>query len=104
MPAVVERMRKEVKAFRSGSKRKSTLAIADFPERYNVEVIPNRPFLCIPKVSSEKREYVPIGWLTPYHPGDLVFSVDGRQPLAKRHSYIAGAYELAPIHRRPAKE
>jgi hypothetical protein len=73
MPAVLERMRK-VKAFRSGSKRKSTLSIANFPERYNVEVVPDRPFLCIPKVSSEKREYVPIGWLTPPTiPSDLVF-------------------------------
>ena len=64
MPAVVERMRK-VRAFRSKSKRDSTLAIANTPERYNVEVIPTRPFLVIPEVSSERRDYVPIGWLQP---------------------------------------
>lgn len=64
MPLVIDRMRK-VKAFRSKSKRKSTLAIANYPERFNVEVIPNRAFLCIPEVSSERREYVPIGWLKP---------------------------------------
>lgn len=64
MSLVVERM-KRVKAFRAKSKRKSTLAIVDFPEKYNVEVIPDRPFLCIPEVSSERREYVPIGWLEP---------------------------------------
>ncbi|BAU94040.1 methylase (plasmid) [Methylorubrum populi] len=64
MPLTVERMRK-VKAFRSKSQRKSTLAIADYPDRYNVEVIPDRPFLTIPEVSSERREYVPIGWLEP---------------------------------------
>src|SRR6266851_3420638 len=40
-------------------------AIADMPERYNVEVIPDRPFLVIPEVSSERRAYVPIGWLEP---------------------------------------
>src|SRR5229473_7096848 len=40
-------------------------AIADMPERYNVEVIPDRPFLVIPEVSSERRSYVPIGWLEP---------------------------------------
>ncbi len=28
-------------------------------------VIPVRPFLSIPEVSSERREYVPIGWLSP---------------------------------------
>ena len=61
---VLERMKK-VKAFRAKSKRKSTLAIANYPDKYNVEVIPDRPFLCIPEVSSERREYVPIGWLTP---------------------------------------
>jgi hypothetical protein len=64
MPLVVDRMRK-VKAFREKSQRKSTLAIANFPDKYNVEVIPNRPFLCIPEVSSERREYIPIGWLKP---------------------------------------
>ena len=54
-----------VRDYRSRSKRKSTLAIADFPTRYNVEVLPTAPFLVIPEVSSERREYVPIGWLEP---------------------------------------
>jgi hypothetical protein len=73
MPAVVERMQK-VKEFRNKSKRTSTLAIADYPDKYNVEVIPDRPFLCVPKVSSERREYIPIGWLEPPTiPSDLVF-------------------------------
>ena len=30
-----------------------------------MEVIPTAPFLVIPEVSSERREYVPIGWLEP---------------------------------------
>ena len=64
MPKVVERMR-AVKAFRAQSKRKSTLAIADYPARYNVEVLPTAPFLVVPEVSSERRDYVPIGWLEP---------------------------------------
>jgi hypothetical protein len=73
MPLVMERMRK-VKEFRTKSVRESTLAIANFPERYNVEVVPDRPFLCVPKVSSERREYIPIGWLEPPTvPSDLVF-------------------------------
>jgi hypothetical protein len=55
----------KVKAFRTKSKRTSTLTIADYPDKYNAEVIPDRAFLCIPEVSSERREYVPIGWLTP---------------------------------------
>ena len=64
MPKVVERMR-AVKAFRAQSKRKSTLAIADYPARYNVEILPTAPFLVIPEASSERREYIPIGWLEP---------------------------------------
>lgn len=62
MPRILARMR-AVKTFRRRSKRKSTLAIANYPERYNVEMIPTSPFLCIPEVSSERRDYVPIGWL-----------------------------------------
>lgn len=73
MPNVIERMR-NVRAFRESSKRTSTFAIAGSPERYNVEVIPDGPFLVIPKVSSERRYYVPIGWLeSPTIPSDLVF-------------------------------
>ena len=64
LPKVRERMM-AVRDYRSRSKRKSTLAIADFPTRYNVEVLPTAPFLVIPEVSSERREYVPIGWLAP---------------------------------------
>ncbi len=77
LPSVVRRMR-AVKAFRSRSKRKSTLAIADQPRRYNVEVLPTEPFLVIPEVSSERREYVPIGWLEPPTiPSNLVRIVEG---------------------------
>jgi hypothetical protein len=65
-----------VRESRLKSIRKSTLAIADYPTRYNVEVIPKKPFLVIPKVSSERREYAPIGWLAPpVIPSDLVFVV-----------------------------
>ncbi|MDD2861947.1 MAG: hypothetical protein PHI71_12885 [Acidiphilium sp.] len=73
MPLVKSRMQ-AVRKFRYASKRKSTLDIADYPERYNVRVIPDRPFLVIPKVGSERREYLPIGWLEPpVIPSDLVF-------------------------------
>jgi len=64
LPKVVERMR-AVREFRSKSKRESTLAIAAYPEKYNVEVIPDASFLIIPEVSSERREYVPIAWMEP---------------------------------------
>ncbi len=64
MPTVRERIAR-VREFRSRSKRKQTLMLADYPTRYNVNVIPTAPFLVVPEVSSERREYVPIGWLEP---------------------------------------
>ena len=64
LPRVRERMA-AVRRFRIKRKRKSTLAIADYPTKYNVEVIPTTPFLVIPENSSERREYAPIGWLEP---------------------------------------
>ena len=64
MPMVVERMR-AVREYRSKSKRKSTLAIADYPAQYNVNVIPTGPFLVVPEVSSERRDYIPLAWMEP---------------------------------------
>lgn len=64
MPAVIERMNL-VRDFRSQSRRKGTLELAKFPDRLNVEMFPEAPFLCLPEVSSERREYMPIGWLAP---------------------------------------
>ena len=61
----IQRRMALVRDYRSRSKRKSTLAIADFPTRYNIEVLPRVPFLVIPETSSERRKYVPIGWLQP---------------------------------------
>ncbi len=43
----------------------SSIALAETPTAFHVTVIPEAPFLCIPEVSSENREYVPIGWLEP---------------------------------------
>ena len=64
LPRVRERLAL-VRDYRLKSKRKSTLAIAEFPTQYNVEVLPTAPFLVIPEVSSERRTYVPIGWMEP---------------------------------------
>ena len=73
MPSVVERIA-AVKQKRLASTSKSTRKLADTPTRYHVTVVPERPFLVVPKVSSERRDYVPIGWLEPpIIPSDLVF-------------------------------
>jgi hypothetical protein len=73
MPAVKSRI-EAVREKRLESPSAPTRALANTPTRFHVTVIPNRPFLVVPKVSSERREYVPIGWLEPPTvPSDLVF-------------------------------
>ncbi len=64
LPRVRERIA-AVRAYRQESKSPSTRKLADMPMLYHVNVIPTAPFLVIPEVSSERREYVPIGWLEP---------------------------------------
>ena len=54
-----------VREFRDASTAASTRELANTPTRYHVNVIPDAPFLAIPETSSERREYVPIGWLEP---------------------------------------
>ncbi len=73
LPRVRERIA-AVRAYRYASKSKPTQKLAETPTLYHVNVVPTTPFLVIPKVSSERREYVPTGWLEPPTiPSDLVF-------------------------------
>ncbi len=75
MPRVKERIA-AVRQFRQKSKSPGTQKLSETPTRFHVTVAPDRPFLVIPKVSSERREYVPIGWLSPpIIPSDLVFAL-----------------------------
>ncbi|MDE0251074.1 MAG: class I SAM-dependent DNA methyltransferase, partial [Gammaproteobacteria bacterium] len=64
LPRVRERIT-AVRAYREASKSAPTRKIAATPTLYHVNVIPTAPFLVIPEVSSERREYAPIGWLEP---------------------------------------
>lgn len=55
----------------------SSRALAETPTKFHVTVIPTAPFLVIPEVSSERREYAPIGWLEPpVVPSNLVRIVE----------------------------
>ena len=75
LPEIKRRM-DVVKARRTASDRTQTKKIADTPAVYNVTVIPKADFLVVPKVSSERREYVPIAYLQPPTiPSDLVFVI-----------------------------
>ena len=64
LPRVKERIAK-VREVRLKSDSKPTKALAATPTLYHINVIPTAPFLVVPRVSSEKREYAPIGWLNP---------------------------------------
>ncbi len=73
LPRVRERIA-SVRAYRAASKSAPTRKFAATPTLYHVNVIPGAPFLACPKVSSERREYVPAGWMEPPTvPSDLVF-------------------------------
>ncbi len=64
MPHVRERIG-AVRAYRQDSDSPSTQNLAATPTLYHVNIIPTAPFLVIPEVSSERRDYAPIGWLEP---------------------------------------
>ena len=64
LPRIRERIA-AVREYRLTSKRAVTRELASFPTEFAFTTIPTAPFLVIPEVSSERREYVPIGWLEP---------------------------------------
>ena len=64
LPHVRERIA-SVRAYRRKSKRRSTQNLASTPVLWQVNIIPKTPFLVLPEVSSERREYLPVGWLRP---------------------------------------
>ncbi len=63
MPKVMERIA-AVRNFRLGSKSIPTRKLAESPTRFHVENMPDGDYLLIPKVSSERRKYIPIGFIT----------------------------------------
>ena len=64
LPLIQERI-SQVRAYRLSSNRASTVALAEYPTRVGADERLDAPFLVIPNVSSEHRNYVPIGWLQP---------------------------------------
>ena len=62
LPQVRERIQ-QVRTYRAASRRPSTRAMT--PMEVGVDERLSRPYLVLPNTSSERRDYVPIGWLTP---------------------------------------
>ena len=65
-----------VRQFRLSSSSKPTQKIAETPTRFHVENQPTSNYLLVPKVSSERRKYIPMGFMSPETmSSDLVFII-----------------------------
>ena len=64
MPECMKRV-EAVRQFRLESKSAGTRKLADTPTRFHVENMPKGTYVVIPEVSSERRKYVPMGFMTP---------------------------------------
>lgn len=64
MPECMKRVQ-AVMNLRMESKRVSTKKLADTPTRFQTENMPKDNYIIIPRVSSERRRYIPMGFITP---------------------------------------
>ena len=64
MPECMKRV-EAVRQLRLASKSAGTVKLADTPTRFHVENMPEGTYIVVPEVSSEKRRYVPMGFMTP---------------------------------------
>ncbi|MCL1894781.1 MAG: hypothetical protein FWG02_11240 [Holophagaceae bacterium] len=64
MPHVMQRI-EAVKTFRLNSKREATRRTASTPSTFSVIHQPITEFILFPVISSEKRDYIPIGFVSP---------------------------------------
>ena len=75
MPHCMKRI-EAVREMRLASTSAGTRKLADRPTHFHVENMPQGNYIIIPKVSSEKRRYVPMGFMSPNAlASDLVFLV-----------------------------
>lgn len=74
--------------FRKKSKSEQTRELAKTPRRFHVENMPNSTYLLVPRVSSENRSYVPMGFLGPDN-----LSSDAIQIVPNIASYHFGVLE-----------
>lgn len=62
LPCCRERI-ENVRNYRLSSSRKQTLKAAERPNHFGTEIIPNSTAIIVPKVSSERRRYIPMGFV-----------------------------------------
>ena len=64
MPECLKRV-EAVRDFRLKSSSAGTRKIADKPTRFHVENMPKSNYIVVPEVSSERRRYIPLGFMSP---------------------------------------
>ena len=64
LPHCLERVER-VRQFRLSSSRAATVKMADAPTRFQTENMPSSDYIVIPQVSSERRQYIPLGFMGP---------------------------------------
>ncbi len=64
MPECLKRV-EAVRNFRLHSASAGTVKLAEKPTHFHVENMPNSTYIIIPEVSSEKRKYIPMGFMSP---------------------------------------
>ena len=62
MPQCLKRV-EAVREFRLSSRSAGTVKLADTPTRFHVENMPKGHYIVIPEVSSQRRRYVPMGYM-----------------------------------------
>ena len=62
MPHCMKRV-EAVREYRASSTRANTVKLASVPTRFQTENMPDGTYVVIPEVSSERRRYVPIGYM-----------------------------------------
>ncbi len=74
--------------------KRARLAVADTPSRFYLTEIPDTPFLIVPRVSSGRRDYIPVGWSEPpVVPSDAVLI--GKSVSLSEFSILSSAMHMA---------
>ncbi|MDR1741618.1 MAG: hypothetical protein LBR38_07215 [Synergistaceae bacterium] len=77
MPEVMKRV-DAVRAFRLASRRASTRKLAETPTRFQTENMPSTDYLLIPRISSDRRAYIPMDFISPeIMPSDATLIISG---------------------------
>ena len=87
MPHCMKRI-EAVRDSRLASKSAGTRKLADRPTRFHVENMPDSNFIIVPRVSSERRRYIPMGFMSPNN-----FTSDAVQIIPDATLYHFGVLE-----------